>query len=318
MALPQEEVVDALTKSFSGFGVDEKSIIRVLGKWQPEEKKSFRKNYPFFFTEDDRLFEKWNADHISVLKREFSRFKNAVVMWTMHPWERDARMAKEALIKEENRSYDVIIEIACTRSSEELLGARKAYHSLFDHSIEEDVASHIHGTNRNLFVALVSAYRYEGSKVNDEVAKSEAKTICNAIKNANKKNPVEDEEVVRILSTRSKPHLKAIYKNYKELFGKTLDEDLEDGSSLKEAVQCLCFPQVYFSKVLNAALMSGADEKTKVALSRVIVTRADSDMIKEIKEEYHKENGVSLSQKINEITHGNYKDFLLNLIERGE
>ncbi|XP_043699351.1 annexin D4-like [Telopea speciosissima] len=315
MAVPQEEI-DALTKSFSGFGVDEKSIITVLGKWQPEERKSFRKESPFFFSKDDhRLFEKWNADHIALLKREFSRFKNAVVLWTMHPWERDARLVKEALIKE-NRSYDVIIEIACTRSSEELLGARKAYHSLFDHSIEEDVAAHIHGSNRNLFVALVSAYRYEGSKVNDEVAKSEAKMICNAIKNA-KKDPVEDEEVVRILSTRSKPHLKAIYKHYKELCGKTLNEDLENGSSLKEAVQCLCSPQTYFSKVLNAAMKSGADEKTKVALSRVIVTRADYDM-KEIKEEYHKENGFSLSQKINETTHGNYKDFLLNLIERGD
>ncbi|XP_042490999.1 annexin D4-like [Macadamia integrifolia] len=314
MALPQE--VEALSKSFSGFGVDEKSIITVLGKWKPEERKSFRKESPFLFTQDDRLFEKWNADHIALLKREFSRFKNAVVLWTMHPWERDARMTKEALIKE-NRSYDIIIEIACTRSSEELLGARKAYHSLFDHSIEEDVASHIHGSNRNLFVALVSAYRYEGSKVNDEIAKSEAKMLCNAIKNANKKNPVEDEEVVRILATRSKSHLKAVYKNYKELCGKTLDEDLEDGSSLKEAVQCLCSPQAYFSKVLNAALKSGADEKTKVALSRIVVTRADSDM-KEIKEKYLKDNGVSLSQKVNETTHGNYKEFMLNLIERGK
>ncbi|XP_043692409.1 annexin D4-like [Telopea speciosissima] len=314
MATPQE--LDILTKSFTGFGVDEKSITRILGKWKPEERESFRKGSPNFFKQDDRLFEKWNADHIALLKREFSRFKNAVVLWTMHPWERDARLAKDYLIKE-NRSCDVLIEIACTRSSEELLGARKAYHSLFDHSLEEDVASHIHSTNRNFFVALVSAYRYEGSKVNDEVAKSEAKILCNAIKNANTKNPVEEEEVVRILSTRSKAHLKAIYKHYKEMFSKTLDEDLEHGSSLKEAVMCLCTPQAYYSKVLNASLKSGADEKTKVALTRVVVTRGDSNM-KEIKEEYHKEHGVSLSQKIEETTHGNYKDFLLSLIERGE
>jgi annexin A13 len=67
----------------------------------------------------------------------------------MHPWERDARLAKEAL-KKGPSSYGVLIEIACTRSSEELLGARKAYHSLFDHSIEEDVASHIHGIDRKV------------------------------------------------------------------------------------------------------------------------------------------------------------------------
>ncbi|KAJ4978928.1 hypothetical protein NE237_009708 [Protea cynaroides] len=312
MALSQD--VDAISLSFSGFGVDEKSIVTILGKWKPEERKSFRKGCEFFSNDDDRHFEKWNTDHMAVLKREFSRFKNAVVMWTMHPWERDARLAKEALIKE-TRSYDIIIEIACTRSSEELLGARKAYHSLFDHSIEEDVASHVDGSKRNLFVALVSAYRYEGSKVNDETAKSEAKMLCKAIKNAKTQNPIENEEVVRILSTRSKLHLKAIFKHYKEMCGKTLDEDLEDGSSLEKAVQCLSSPQAYFSKVLSASLKSGADEKTKVALTRVVATRADHDM-KVIKEEFQKENGVSLSQKINETTHGNYKTFLLDLIER--
>lgn len=67
----------------------------------------------------------------------------------MHPWERDARLVKEAL-KKGPQSYGVIVEIACTRSSEELLGARKAYHSLFDQSIEEDVATHIHGSERKV------------------------------------------------------------------------------------------------------------------------------------------------------------------------
>lgn len=79
--------------------------------------------------------------------------QNAVVLWTMHPWERDARLIKEAL-KKGPQSYGVIVEIACTRSSEELLGARRAYHSLFDHSIEEDVAHHVHGTERKVHTTL--------------------------------------------------------------------------------------------------------------------------------------------------------------------
>lgn len=55
---------------------------------------------------------------------------------------------------------------------------------------------------------------------------------------------------------------------------------------------------------------------TKKALTRVIVTRADTDM-KEIKEEYNKQYGVSLSEKIEDTSNGNYKDFLLTLIARG-
>ena len=66
----------------------------------------------------------------------------------MHPWERDARLAHEAITKGPE-SYGLLIEIACTRSSEELLGARKAYQSLFNQSIE-DVVSRIQCIERKV------------------------------------------------------------------------------------------------------------------------------------------------------------------------
>ncbi|KAH7536645.1 hypothetical protein FEM48_Zijuj03G0006500 [Ziziphus jujuba var. spinosa] len=285
MALSHD--LGTLTKAFSGLGVDEKSLISILGKWHPEQTKSFRKGSSDFFVEDERLFERWDDHRLKLLKHEFLRFKNAVVLWTMHPWERDARLIKEAL-KKGPQSYGIIVEVACSRSSEELLGARRAYHSLFDHSIEEDVAHHIHGTERKLLVALVSAYRYEGQKVKDDTAKSEAKTLANAFKNADNKNPIEDDEV-----------------------------DLDGDLRLKETVQCLCAPHKYFSKVLEAAMRNDADKSTSKGLTRVVVTRADTDM-KLIKEEFHSEYGVSLSKKIEDSAHGNYKDFLLTLIARGD
>lgn len=69
-------------------------------------------------------------------------------------------------------------------------------------------------------------------------------------------------------------------------------------------------------QALDEALKSGADEKTKDALTRVIVTRADVD-IQKIKEEYHRKYGVHISDKIEDIVNGNYKDFLLTLLARG-
>jgi annexin D len=69
----------------------------------------------------------------------------------------------------------------------------------------------------------VSSYRYEGPKVREELAKSEAKIIHNAIKNSGT-NPIEEEAVVTILATRSKLHLKSVFKHYKEISGHHLDE----------------------------------------------------------------------------------------------
>lgn len=309
------DVIQNLIKAFSefGHGVDEKSLISHLGKWNEDDKKSFWKVTPSF-KPDQRSFARFDADFLKLLHKEFLRFQGAVVMRTMHPWERDARLIKKALKKPgSSDSLSVLVEIACTRSSEELLGARRAYHSLFDLSIEEDVAYLVHGSERKLLVALVSAYRYEGSKVKEDTAKSEAKSLANAVNNADKKSPLENDEVIWILTTRSKAHLKLVYEQYKILSGKSLDEDLSADLRLREAVQCLCAPQKYFTKVLDAALKKNADNKAKKALTRVIVTQADTG-IKPIREEFQHQYGVALSKKIEDTASGNYKDFLLALV----
>ncbi|KAL2925376.1 Annexin D4 [Bienertia sinuspersici] len=132
-------------------GVDEKALISIAGKLEPDGKNSLRKATPCLFSTDERHFEKSNEQ------------QNAVVLWTMHPWERDARFFKEALTRG-TKGYSLIIEVACTRSSEELLGARKAYHSIFHSSVEEDVASHVHGYKRKVryslpFPCIISAAR---------------------------------------------------------------------------------------------------------------------------------------------------------------
>ncbi|KAJ8900279.1 hypothetical protein K2173_024919 [Erythroxylum novogranatense] len=312
MARPAE--LQALNHAFTGLGIDEKLFVSTLGKWNPEHRRSFRKSNPHLFV-DGHYFERWDDHRVKLLKHEFMRFKNAVVLWAMHPWERDARLIKEALVKDPE-PHLVIVEVACTRSSEQLLGARRAYHSLYEHSIEEEVAIHIRGPKRKLLVALVSAYRFEGPNVKEDIARAEAKILANTIKHGDKKNPVEDDEVIRILSTRSKAHLRALYKHYKEVSGTNIVEDLAGFDPiLKQTVECLCTPYAYFSKIVNEAMKPGADVNIKKGLTRVIISRGDED-VKEIKDEYNKLYGVPLSKKIEETANGSYKDLLLSLISR--
>ncbi|XP_008813418.2 annexin D4-like [Phoenix dactylifera] len=315
MALPLvTEECEAVIRAFSGLGglgVDEKALVSALGKWrrQPEKRAQLRKSFVGFFTADGS-FERCEDDYIRYLKNEFARFKNIMVLWAMHPWERDARWVHHVLHKP--LPLDIIVEIACTRSSEELLGARKAYHALFHHSLEEDVAYHVRENYSNLLVRLVSAYRYEGNRINKEMATSEAEALYSAIKTPGVKKLVENEEVIRILTTRSKPHLRVTFKHYKEKYGKSIEEHLGDELCLRETVQCLDSPPKYFSKVINKALKDGADKNTKDALTRVIVSRADVDM-KEIKEAYHQQYGAELEDVISKNTLGSYRDALLSL-----
>jgi annexin D len=64
-------------------------------------------------------------------------------------------------------------------------------------------------------VALVNAYRYEGPEVNTRLAHSDAKILHE--KTHHKK--YSDDEIIRILTTRSKAQLQATFNHYNNEFG---------------------------------------------------------------------------------------------------
>jgi len=72
-----------------------------------------------------------------------------VLLWTLDPAERDAFLANEAT-KKLTSSHWVLLEIASTRSSLDLLKAKQAYQSRFKKSLEEDVAYHTSGDIRKV------------------------------------------------------------------------------------------------------------------------------------------------------------------------
>ena len=66
----------------SGHGVDEKSLVTLLGKWDPLERESFRKKTPHLFSEDhERHFQRWDDQYVRLLKHEFVRFKVHFPVW---------------------------------------------------------------------------------------------------------------------------------------------------------------------------------------------------------------------------------------------
>uniref|UniRef100_A0ACD5X237 Uncharacterized protein n=1 Tax=Avena sativa TaxID=4498 RepID=A0ACD5X237_AVESA len=299
-----------LTKAFSGLGglgVEETALVSALGRWrkQPEKRSQFRQGFPGFFTPAGTM-ERCSDEYVRHLKTEFSRFKNLMVLWAMHPWERDARWAHRALHKKHHPAA-VLVELACTRTADELLGARRAYHALYHRSLEEDVAYRLKDKENHLLVGIVTAYRYEGPRVNEDLAKEEANALAAA-------KPQNELTVVRVLATRSKPQIWATFRMYEKINGKPLEEEFgSDSPCLREAVRCLDSPPKYFAEVIADAFKDGADKQAKAALTRVVVSRSDADM-EEIKEAYLKQHGAKLVDAVAKNTHGHYRDALLAMI----
>ncbi|XP_073294251.1 annexin Gh1-like [Primulina huaijiensis] len=301
------EDCEQLHKAFSGWGTKEGLIISILAHRNAAQRKLIRQVYA----------ETYGEDLLKALDKELTNdFERVVMLWTLDPPERDAYIANEAT-KRWTSSNQVLVEIACARSPKELLLARDAYHTRFKRSLEEDVAYHTTGDFRKLLVPLVSSYRYCGDDVDLTLAKREAKILHEKIS----EKACSDDDLIRILATRSKAQINATLNQYKNEFGNDINKDLKADpkdeylSILRATVKCLVYPEKYFEKVIRLAINNrGTDEG---ALTRVVVTRAEVDM-KVIIDEYHRRTSVPLDRAIAKDTTGDYEDMLLALIGHGE
>ncbi|GLU03523.1 hypothetical protein SLE2022_207160 [Rubroshorea leprosula] len=299
------EYAEALRRACKGWGTDEKTIISLLGHRNAAQRMQIRLAYLQLYQEDliKRLESELTGD-----------FKRALYQWILDPIDRDAVLAHVAIRKTSPVDYHVLIEISCIRSPEELLAVRRAYQARYKCSLEEDVAAHTASHFSKLLVALVNAFRYDGMEMNARQAKSEADILHNAIK----EKAFSHEEVLRIVSTRSKTQLMATFNSYRHDHAISLSKNLqarESGDHYIEAlhttIKCINDSNKYFEKVLrNAIKRLGTDED---GLTRVIVTRAEKDL-KDIKELYYQRNSVPLEQAVAKETHGDYKAFLLTLL----
>ncbi|CAM8899847.1 unnamed protein product [Rhodiola kirilowii] len=297
------EDAEQLHKAFAGWGTNEDLIISILSHRTAAQRKAIRQAYQETYGED--LLKDLNSE----LSSDFQRI---VFLWTLDPAERDAYLANEATKMLTSNNW-IILEIACTRSSHELFLVRQAYHARFKKSIEEDVAHKTSGDIRKLLVPLVTAFRYEGDEVSMMLAKSEAKKLKERIDD----KAYTDDDLVRILSTRSKAQLSATLNHYNNEFGNPINKDLKSDPNdeylklLRGAIKCLTASEKYFEKILRQAIKGvGTDEW---ALTRVVATRAEADM-ERIKEEYYRRNSVHLDKAIAGDTSGDYEKMLLALI----
>ncbi|THU47249.1 hypothetical protein C4D60_Mb09t13510 [Musa balbisiana] len=279
------EDCDQLRKAFQGWGTNERLIISILAHRTAAQRRVIRATYA----------ETYGEELLKSLEDEISGdFERAVLLWSLDPADRDAQLANEAL-RGWNPSNRVLIEIACTRNSSELIDVRRAYHLRYKRSLEEDVAKHTTGDFRKLLVPLVTSYRYEGIEVNRKLAKLEAKMLHEKIT----EKAYSHEELIWIITARSKAQdLKFDRKN-------------EFLVALRAIIRCTCYPEKYLEKVIRLAIKGPQIDAN--SLTRIVTTRAEVDL-KSIEAIYYKRNNMSLKQAVKGHTLGDYKTMLIALL----
>ncbi|XP_031110999.1 annexin D3-like [Ipomoea triloba] len=298
---------ETLMKAFKGLGTVEKEIIRVLGHRNASQRKQIREAYQ----------QLYNKSLIDDLRSELSGdFMEAVILWTYDPPERDARLVNKALKlrKEGIEELQVIVEIACASSPDHLVAVKRAYCSLFDCSIEQDIMRSISLPLKKVLVGLVISYRYDKEVVDIPTANLDAAKLHEAIQT----QQLDNDDVIFILSVRNFFQLRASFLCYQQNYRYSIDQHIKtcgEGpleSILKLAIRCIDSPAKHFAEVVRTSVLGLGTHGD--SLTRTIVTRAEIDLAK-VRGEYDKiTTSSSLDQAVADDTSGDYRDFLMTLL----
>ncbi|KAJ8646851.1 hypothetical protein MRB53_008599 [Persea americana] len=262
---------------------------------------------------DDPTCEEWRQGQG---QREFQ--ERAISLWLMVESERDATIVWQSL---QRKSLDkaALNEVICSRTPSQIRNLKRAYFTYFKSKLSKDI-TYIFVIDRNTKELLVACLddkaRDEGTNVDVNKAKEDATQLY---KDGEQKMwGTNNKTFIDIFAKRSRPHLAAVDAAYDKLYGHSLEEAVRKETSrsfmagLLTLLKCAKNPAKYFAEVLyNSMKGLGTSDTT---LIRVVVTRAGIDM-EDIKKEYEQAYKTSLKDCIHNDTSGDYRTFLLNLLE---
>nr|AKA87342.1 Ann10 [Manihot esculenta] len=316
-----------LTSSSQGFEIECKEIhdswgrvnqlVRSLATRSKLERQQIRETYKAMYGEDITSFlERMciSAGHRKEAKIGSKVFA-ALSLWMIHPHERDAIVAMEAL-EQGDTNYRALVEIFVGRKSSHIMLMKQAYLARFRRQLGQDIIN-LEPPNpyQKILVALSASHKAHQADVSQHIAKCDAKRLHEAGEGSSGAN--EEAVVLEILSKRSIPQMKLTFSSYKHIYGDEYTAKLkkenscEFEDSLKTVITCMCNPPKYYAKALYASIRGTTTDRG--ALARVMMSRAEIDM-DEIQDFFKKKFGMELRDAISEaIPSGDYRDFLVAL-----
>ncbi|XP_043911702.1 annexin A11 isoform X2 [Protopterus annectens] len=294
---------EVLRKAMKGFGTDEQAIIECLGSRSNKQRQKIMLSFKTAY----------GKDLIKDLKSEVSgNFEKTILAMMKTPTQFDASEMYES-IKGAGTDEACLIEILSSRTNAEIKEICTIYKSEYKKTLEEHIRKDTSGHFQRLLVSLVQGNRDESANVDITLVKRDAQELYAA---GELKVGTDESKFNAILCSRSKPHLRAVFEEYRSMTGREIEKsicremsgDLESG--MVAVVKCVRNTPAYFAERLNKA-MRGAGTKDRT-LIRIMVSRSEIDML-DIREEYKRMYGKSLYTDISGDTSGDYKKMLLKI-----
>ncbi|MCL4149126.1 UNVERIFIED_CONTAM: hypothetical protein GTU68_062183 [Idotea baltica] len=293
-----------LRKAMKGFGTDEATLIRILGRRTSQERQQILLKYQ----------QSFGRDLVNDLKSELSGNFCSVIVALMTPLHLFLAHELHNAIKGIGTNEKTLIEILCSNDNNALRNIKTSYQTTFGKPIEADIRSDTSGDFGRLMVAMAAAFRDEGG--DPSLAPGLAQALYKA---GAQKMGTNESEFQRILSCYSYPLLRCVFQEYVKVSGgKTFEAAIKSELSgdFREGMLALYDSinnrAAFFARYLHES-MKGFGTKDN-ALVRLVVSRVEIDM-GNIKDEYSKIYGKRLEDAVAGDISGDYKKMILALIQ---
>ena len=206
---------------------------------------------------------------------------------------------------------DVLVEILCPASDEELKKLNETYKKLYKTDLSSLIKSEISGDFAHLMLEHLKAARAPEGDVDDAKAHADSEALYSA---GEGKLGTNEAVFIEILTRRSHAHIQRVCRHYEQKTGHTLEKglDKETSGDLKKALIALVTPEAdYFSRLLSEAMEGAGTNDAKLIRLLTTLTKCQ---LKAANEVYTKRHQKTLHTAIKGETSGSYRSVILGLI----
>jgi len=286
-----------------GLGTNEDMITETITKRSNAQRLEVKEKFGQMFGK--RLEE--------ALKDELGgNYEDCVLAMFKSPTELDASELHDA-IKGAGTSEDVLIEILCSRTNEEIEAIKETYTNLFESNLVEDIEGDTSGAFGKLMFSVAQGCRSEDDGVDEDLAAEDAQELIDA---GEAQWGTDESRFNVILASRSFHHLIHVFELYEQMSEKNMEEvidgemsgDVKDG--MLAIVKCVRNKTKYFTeRIYNSMKGAGTDDRT---LIRVIISRSEIDLA-DIQAYFSEMYESTLEEFIEDDCGGDYKKCLLHI-----
>ncbi|XP_065837837.1 annexin A13-like isoform X2 [Oscarella lobularis] len=289
-------------------GSDTSALFDILTRCTNGQRQEIRSKYK----------EAYGKDPIDDLK---SQLKGDVERLALALFDRpDVFDAKELRVAMKGLGTDesVLIEILCTRSSDEIAQIKRAYKEEFNRDLVQDVIDDTSGHFESILLSLLKTERDTSTTVDTQLAKKEGDDLYRA---GVAYWGTNESIFNKVFATRSFAQLKATFQAYDDLTGHDIMTAIgrEMSGDYKQSLETLAHSVVdmpgYFAKQLYRSMKGLGTNDCQ--LIRVLVTRSEIDLA-DVKDAFLREYKKSLADWIKGDTGGDYQKLCLAIIGERE